>query len=79
MTNSLPDYNTTEQQQVPPATEKPDLQRDMSINSLRNNEQQLREEIEALRRETQELTEKDEELKHDIEKIHEKIVTEEDQ
>lgn len=55
-------------------TAKPDLQRDMSLNTLKTNEQLLREEIETLKRETQELTEKDEELKQDIEKIHERIV-----
>ncbi|GAA5807271.1 hypothetical protein MFLAVUS_000628 [Mucor flavus] len=70
MTNTLPTDSV-------PAS-KPELQRDMSLNTLKTNEQQLREEIEALRRETQELTEKDEELKHDIEKIHEKIITAED-
>lgn len=57
---------------------KPDLQRDMSLNTLKTNEQLLREEIEALKRETQELTEKDEELKQDIEKIHEKITQADD-
>lgn len=54
---------------------KPDLQRDLSLNTLKTSEQQLREEIEELRRETQALAEKDEELKQDIEKIHEKIAT----
>lgn len=54
---------------------KLDLQRDLSLDTLKINEQQLREEIEALRRETQALAEKDEEIKQDIEKIHEKIVT----
>lgn len=62
-----------EQEQVYDAAGKPKLKRDLSFNTLKKNEQQLREEIEALKRETQELTEKDEELKHDIEKIHEKI------
>lgn len=63
------------QEQIPATSAKPDLQRDLSLNTLKTNEQQLREEIEELRRETQALTEKDEEIKQDIEKIHEKIVT----
>ncbi|KAI9335810.1 hypothetical protein BD770DRAFT_247071 [Pilaira anomala] len=70
--------NTIPSEQVSTASVKPELQRDLSLNTLKTNEQQLREEIEALRRETQELTEKDEELKQDIEKIHEKITTAED-
>lgn len=60
-------------EQVSTSNSKPELQRDLSINTLKTNEQQLREEIEELRRETQALAEKDEELKQDIEKIHEKI------
>lgn len=71
MTDS-PTTNETNQTQFT-GTAKPDLQRDMSFNTLKTNEQLLREEIETLKRETQELTEKDEELKQDIEKIHEKI------
>jgi predicted nucleic acid-binding Zn-ribbon protein len=64
-----------EQQQSYDAAGKPELKRDLSVNTLKKSEQQLREEIEALKRETQELAEKDEELKHDIEKIHEKFTT----
>lgn len=74
MTQTLPTDETTGNS-TSTGSVKPDLNRDMSLNTLKTNEQLLREEIEALKRETQELTEKDEELKQDIEKIHEKIAT----
>lgn len=79
MTNTLPTTNESTTANVATDSTKPDLTRDMSFNTLKTNEQLLREEIEALKRETQELTEKDEELKQDIEEIHEKIVAAEEE